>query len=466
MIRRRRHDNPVKRRLVLPAEIPVVRSLLNPLVTRPPQIRLRPPGQRRNNLHAIDLGAHLRQHRRLVARTGPNLQHPVPGEIPSASVIIATISGCEIVCPSPIGSGRFSYASSTFSGRTNRCRSTRSTASSTGSEIPRSDARISAMSFERRSANTPSSRSSAPGVPLPDSPHPTTSKTTASTAHRTNQAPARIIRRPTSPSRAIARDHHLATRSLSQAATNQSHPLSRTLPRRPSPYRHGLRCASRPIHPAPATPPSTMQQGGCSLTTDSLSPDRRGTGIPVAEEPPMDPTPIVLTIVSVGAAMLVTFVGVAFRLGRSAGQDSRASRGHPPTSPGCPRVVRSRRRIDRTRFPHRRRHRRRPLQPRLSVRLTPAQPHPPAPPCPPRLGGSFSLSRWERAGVRGLPRTQPSRASSSWRAPLFTLSEGRGRTCPGLDPGFGRLRRKSVRGLPVVVAPAHNNRKGGDTASA
>ena len=32
--------------------------------------------------------------------------------------------------------------------------------------------------------------------------------------------------------------------------------------------------------------------------------------------------------------------------------------------------------------------------------------------------------------------------------PFFTLSKGRGRTCPGLDPGFGRLRPKSVRGLP------------------
>ena len=34
----------------------------------------------------------------------------------------------------------------------------------------------------------------------------------------------------------------------------------------------------------------------------------------------MDPTPIVVTIVSVGAAMLVTFVGVAFRLGAVLGK--------------------------------------------------------------------------------------------------------------------------------------------------
>ena len=34
------------------------------------------------------------------------------------------------------------------------------------------------------------------------------------------------------------------------------------------------------------------------------------------------------------------------------------------------------------------------------------------------------------------------------RTPVFTLSKGRGRTCTGLDPGFRRPRRKSVRGLP------------------
>ena len=72
-----------------------------------------------------------------------------------------------MVCPSPMGSGLFSYASSTFSGRANRCRSTRSTAASTGSDISRPDALISAMSCERRWANTASSAPSAsPGVGL------------------------------------------------------------------------------------------------------------------------------------------------------------------------------------------------------------------------------------------------------------------------------------------------------------
>ena len=33
------------------------------------------------------------------------------------------------------------------------------------------------------------------------------------------------------------------------------------------------------------------------------------------------------------------------------------------------------------------------------------------------------------------------------------LSKGRGRTCPGLDPGFRRLRRKSVRSLPSNKPP-------------
>ena len=85
--------------------------------------------------------------------------------------------------------------------------------------------------------------------------------------------------------------------------------------------------------------------------------------------------------------------------------------------------------------------------------------------------GRGRFRRPRRKSVRGLPRnqlrvTQRSPLGEGWGeglpgnhswgyvrvlprgAPLFTLSKGRGRACPGLDPGFGRLRPKPVRGLP------------------
>ena len=40
------------------------------------------------------------------------------------------------------------------------------------------------------------------------------------------------------------------------------------------------------------------------------------------------------------------------------------------------------------------------------------------------------------------------------RSPFFTLSKGRGRTCPELAEGFRRTRRKSVRGPRVYQAAA------------
>ena len=45
----------------------------------------------------------------------------------------ATTSGCEIVCPAPIGSGMFSHASSRRSGGTKRSRGTSAIAASTRS---------------------------------------------------------------------------------------------------------------------------------------------------------------------------------------------------------------------------------------------------------------------------------------------------------------------------------------------
>ena len=57
----------------------------------------------------------------------------------------------------------------------------------------------------------------------------------------------------------------------------------------------------------------------------------------------MDATPIGVTIGSVGAAMLIAFVGVAFRLGAVLGRISGASRGYPAPSPGCACAGRPRR---------------------------------------------------------------------------------------------------------------------------
>ena len=67
--------------------------------------------------------------------------------------------------------------------------------------------------------------------------------------------------------------------------------------------------------------------------------------------------------------------------------------------------------------------------------------------------GRGRFRRPRRKSVRGLPLMVSAPATTCGcnriqATPFFTLSEGRGRTCPGPDPRFGRLRPKSVRGLP------------------
>ena len=65
---------------------------------------------------------------------------------PAAWVITATMYGCEIVCPSPIGSGRSSYANRASATGTNRSRGTARMASSTsGSVMPRASIWVATM---------------------------------------------------------------------------------------------------------------------------------------------------------------------------------------------------------------------------------------------------------------------------------------------------------------------------------
>lgn len=59
-----------------------------------------------DELHAVDAVCQLRQDRRLVAHAGADLEHGVGRLQYSKSVITATMKGCEMVLPKPIGNGR------------------------------------------------------------------------------------------------------------------------------------------------------------------------------------------------------------------------------------------------------------------------------------------------------------------------------------------------------------------------
>ena len=63
--------------------------------------------QRADALDRVDLAGELREHRRLVAAAGADLEHAARASRPlrASSVIRATTQGCEIVWPLPIGSG-------------------------------------------------------------------------------------------------------------------------------------------------------------------------------------------------------------------------------------------------------------------------------------------------------------------------------------------------------------------------
>ena len=67
---------------------------------------------------------------------------------------------------------------------------------------------------------------------------------------------------------------------------------------------------------------------------------------------------------------------------------------------------------------------------------------------------SYPSPGGEGYGVRGLPVEAPQTTTVPWALawsmapPFFPLAKGRGRACPELAEGFGRLRPKPVRGLP------------------
>ena len=77
--------------------------------------------------------------------------------------------------------------------------------------------------------------------------------------------------------------------------------------------------------------------------------------------------------------------------------------------------------------------------------------------------GRGRFGRLRPKPVRGLPfPPQPlapthGEQRTSFGLLLFTLSKGRGRTCPELAEGSGRLRPKSVKGLPIVISRASNH---------
>ena len=86
-----------------------------------------------------------------------------PGLSPAAWVITATMYGCEIVCPSPIGSGRSSYANRASAAGTKRSRGTARMASSTsGSVMPRASIWVATMRSsvlgQHRSITSPARR--------------------------------------------------------------------------------------------------------------------------------------------------------------------------------------------------------------------------------------------------------------------------------------------------------------------
>ena len=78
----------------------VVAELFHPLRGERDQLML--PLDRNDTL------GDLADDRRGIARPGADLEHHVVGPISAASIIKATIYGCEIVCPASIGSGKSS----------------------------------------------------------------------------------------------------------------------------------------------------------------------------------------------------------------------------------------------------------------------------------------------------------------------------------------------------------------------
>src|SRR6185295_5256472 len=70
------HQNGIERRGFRPATIAVADAHVNALVSEPSQGRFRTPPERLDDLDRVDVLGHLREHGRLVARSGSDLEHP------------------------------------------------------------------------------------------------------------------------------------------------------------------------------------------------------------------------------------------------------------------------------------------------------------------------------------------------------------------------------------------------------
>ena len=105
VIGRGRDQNHVERRVFRPTLIAVAATDGHVLVAELGQPFARRRGQGFENFDAVDLLAQPGKDGRLIARADADLQRAVVGRGSASCVISATMYGCEIVWPSPIGSG-------------------------------------------------------------------------------------------------------------------------------------------------------------------------------------------------------------------------------------------------------------------------------------------------------------------------------------------------------------------------
>jgi len=92
-----------------------------------------PLGELRQALDGVHLRRELGEHGRLVAGAGADVEHALAACSASSSQIRATMYGCDIVWPKPIGRAASSYARARSSGGRKSSRGTRSIAASTRS---------------------------------------------------------------------------------------------------------------------------------------------------------------------------------------------------------------------------------------------------------------------------------------------------------------------------------------------
>ena len=124
VVRRGGHDDGVEWPFLLPAEVPVRLPELYVTVAEPVQPVCYLPGQRRNDLDAVDAVGDLGQDRPWYPDPVPISSTRSPGSRSNRSVIQATTKGCEMVCPALMGSAISRYARPLSPGSTNSSRRT------------------------------------------------------------------------------------------------------------------------------------------------------------------------------------------------------------------------------------------------------------------------------------------------------------------------------------------------------